>query len=74
MMVLVNDAEVVVEPVDHTYLYGAVPPVRVAVALPSHTPPQDALFLESANVRTAGCVTVAVYSALHPFLSLIVSV
>jgi hypothetical protein len=59
----------------HEYVYGAVPPAGIAVAVPVELPKQFTLvWLVVAVSAAAGWVTVAFAVVVHPLLSVTVTV
>ena len=60
-----------VEPVDHKYVKVAVPPFKLARAVPLQSPLQfkglGLALIEAVNGK--GCVTITVFVTEHPFTS-----
>jgi hypothetical protein len=65
----------VVQPLgDQLYVYGAVPPPALALAVPSQMLKQEIFVPAGAAVIAVGCVIVIVLVSVHPFASVIVAV
>jgi hypothetical protein len=62
----------VVRPFDHKYVYGLVPPVGVAVAVPFALPHVDCVLLV-VMLNALGCVIVTVLVVTQLFASVIVT-